>query len=221
MKRKFLGSLAVVSLILATGCGVGSDRSKKDSAEEQLNQAIKNLSSPSKISRRRAVEKISSLTQAPGIENAILPLADVLLDRGAPSGVFTQQIAATDLGKIASYKKGRAAGLAIEALSESLKTEGFDMVRAACADALGLANSELAVAPLQESLAKDPSPLVKYVANKALQRLAQSGIQAPVTGNLSSSQNSPSPVPSDTVVREYLLRHIIYSHAPIGKGEGR
>ena len=182
----------------------------------QLNQAIKDLKDPSKIVRRNAAEQISFLITTPGIQRAIKPLAEVLLNRGIPSGIFTQEICATNLGRIAAHLGSPQGNHAIQALVESLKTEKFDSVRAASANALGITNNQLAVAPLQEALANDPSPLVKFAAQEALHRLARSGIEINQSAqSLSAQSKIPGPAPGDTALREYLKKQIIYSNPPL------
>jgi HEAT repeat protein len=183
---------------------------------KQLNQAIKNLRHPKKIVRRQAAHQISHLIATPGIQRAIRPLGDVLLNKGIRSGIFTQEIVAVNLGRIAAHLGSPEGDHSVEVLIECMVFEEFDSVRASAATALGLSMNELALVPLQYSLENDPSPIVKYAAQEALNRLARNGIQLP-EGELaqSSSSSNPNPAFDESIFWEYQKDHIIYSNPPL------
>lgn len=216
-KRIFIIS-ALLLVIVGTGImsmETGSKSSPGFSEQErQLNQAIQNLQHPKKIARRRAAHQISGLITTPGIQRAIEPLADVLLNRGLRSGIFTQEIVALNLGQIAAHLGSPQGDRAVEALIESLDTEGFDSVRGSVAYALGFTRSELAITALAFSRENDPSPLVKFACDESLRRLARSGIK--LTEEIPAGAISQTQSDIDkSVLLDYLKDHIIYSNPPL------
>ena len=190
--------------------------------ELQLGQAIKGLEDPSKIVRRKSAEQISLLIDAPGIQRAIKPLAEVLLG-DIPSGIFTEQICAENLGQIAAFLNGPEANRALDALVESLESDEFDAVRASSADALGISKSERAVQPLEDALANDGSPLVRYASRQALYRLASAGIAIPSLSKSNSktaNANSPPPGDEEKMLYEYFIRQVLYANPPLDQRGG-
>jgi hypothetical protein len=225
MKKRVLVTLGIFGGLLAIGAQEKSCQQQVKQTvnkEQELNQAIKNLNDPSKLLRRQAAEQIGLLIDTPGIQRAVKPLSDVLLNKAIPSGVFTQEICANDLGMIATHLGGNEAKHAIDALAESLATEEFDVVRAASANALGTTLDERAVVPLQNANANDPSPLVNFAAKRALDRLARNGIdvgQGVIQTMIGTSSYAPTDA-DQALLQEYLKNQIIYSNPPIFQKEG-
>ena len=216
MKKRVIVALGIFIGLLAIGAQEKSCQQQVQQSankEKALNEAIKNLNDPSKLARRRAAENIGLLVDTPGIQRAVKPLSDVLLNKSIPSGIFTQEICADDLGRIAAHLGGAEAKHAIDALKESLTMDEFDAVRASSAAALGITFNERAVAPLQEAVVNDPSPLVRYAAKDALNRLSRHGISTN-TGLLQSLTSTPTSE-DEQLLLEYLKRQVIFSNPPI------
>jgi len=183
---------------------------------DELCQAIQDLQHPNKIVRRQAAAQISSLINTPGIQRAIRPLADVLLNKVIPSGLFTREIVSETLGRIAAQLGSPQGNRAVEALIECLENEPFDSLRSSAAYALGLSMSELALEPLQFSIENDPSPLVKFAAQEAMYRLTRSGIGLPPSASAFSLQSDSETFSvMESQLWEYQKKHIIYANPPL------
>jgi len=217
MAKKIVGLSLALALLLGLGVALWSSQTLPQLAPvqsqqaKQLDQAIADLQNPKKIIRRYAVEKIARLSDSPDIGKAVQPLSDILLNLGKPSGIFTQMIAAETLGRIAAKLGPPASDEAVEALIECLENEGFDVVRAACAQGLGLAQDELSVEPLLFYLQNDQNPLVKLGAQAGLQRLDQTRVPfSPESKKLAADLLS-KPVVSDDELYQYIKAHTIYA----------
>jgi HEAT repeat protein len=224
LRKLILGLGLVAAVILATGLRSKEDSTASAGASDQfqrLNQAIKDLQHPNKIMRRPAAETISSLISTPGIQRAINPLANVLLNQGKPSGMFTQMIAAETLGRIAAQVGAPTGDEAVDALIECLETEGLDTVRSACAQGLGLALNELSVEPLQLSLQSDGSPLVKYEAQAALKQLALAGVGLSSDPKNLTMDSLAQPPAEEYEIYQYLKARTLYAHPSLDAERGQ
>lgn len=225
MQKKFMVS-AMLSLAFAgvvffsIETSSGSSQGASDQTKP-LNQAIKDLQHPDKIVRRQAARQLSTLIETPGIKRAIRPLSDLLLDRGTRSGVFTQELAATDLGLIALKLGSPQGDPALDALIECLMTEGYDTVRAAAATALGLTKNELALEPLEFARVNDNSILVRYAAQEALNRLGRGGLSLPQTLTALPATDVNASIIDETDLIEYWKAHLIYSNPRLDEKGGR
>jgi len=215
MKNGVLGLVCALVFLLLLGA---TEKSCDNGPPPyDLNMAIADLYNPGKIVRRQAAENIALLIEDPGIQRAIKPLAEVLLNKGIPSGIFTQEICAENLGRIAAHLGGPEAKRAISALAESLANEWYDSIRAGSARALGLSLSAAAVEPLQNALANDPSPLVQAAAQEALYKLSRNGVNI-FSGSLKSSNldsGSASTAVGQMELYQYLKSQVIYSNPPL------
>jgi len=131
-------------------------------------EAVANLKSSDYSVVRDAIQTLSALVDAPNIKIAVDPLIKVLSCRDGFYDSYTRCMAASALLEIGMTLGEHQGAKALDAVMDELETGNVDVVRAACAKALGGSGWGPAYDPLVEANASDPSPLVRSVACEAL-----------------------------------------------------
>jgi len=199
----------------------------------QVIKAINDLRDKDYLVVRSAVLQLGDLGSVMMIMSAIEPLKDVLSDRNGRQDIITRSLVPYALMRIAvaqGYSRPPGRGclgqlpspgeIALEPVITQLHENPSDMIRAACASALGLSGYQPAIDELKQALQSDASPLVQTKACLSLVQmtngafseddcydLAGSGIVQPQNAakpNLAASSASP-----DQNLRQWWASHIM------------
>lgn len=177
-----------------------------------INTALRDIDSPFALERRMAVKVLSTNYKAPGIQRAVYPLEDVLLNTYITESIYTRSIAAVGLGKIAKSLGPNPWGDQIVGTLSLMSEHGeFDVIRAAAVRGLGETENPAAIPPLLTACSDESLP-VSTIADQYLFLRTGQGCGQPNTAySLSSASRATVSSDQEPEVewQDYLNRHLI------------
>ena len=179
---------------------------------DEVCQAIQDLESDDYVVVRRALHFLNRNLDASGISKAIDPLILLCQDANGRRDTYTRTLAVPLLLKIGIKKHRSFHGReAIAEIIRLLRQSHSDMVRASCANALGVNGQTRAIPDLEAALQTDPSIFVQTQACRALLRLTDGSYQSDNCGyeqeavaSIQSGWVQPSSLGSETMDPDQL-----------------
>ena len=182
MKKKIYGRILLILIVLSF-CGWQGEPGCKPPPPPpglpELIKAIYDLSSDDYVVVRQAILSIEKNINNPLTKSAVDPLIEIVKNSNGRRDAYTRQLAVPVLFRIGvTYSPGWQSHKAINAVIDLLHHSSADMVRGACADAIGLNNYQEAISDLEEAL-NDSSVYVQEEACMALLRMTNYSYSSP------------------------------------------